>query len=81
MTPIAKGIYVNSTHYSYTLCEGCLLTDGTTFATNTASGVLGWALSTAAPSVKSSHSSALNRHVLQGSYGLQVSAAKSSNYA
>lgn len=45
MTPIAKGTYVNSTHYSYTfLCEGCLLTDGTTFATNTTSGVLGCAL-------------------------------------
>ncbi|XTI94911.1 iron reductase domain protein [Cenococcum geophilum] len=68
MTPIAKGTYVNSTHYSYTfLCEGCLLTDGTTFATNTTSGL--------------SHSSTLNRHTLQGSYDLQVSAAESSNYA
>jgi len=36
LPPIAKGTYVNSTHYPYTfLCEGCLLIDGTTFATNT----------------------------------------------
>lgn len=41
------------------------MTDGTTFATNTTSGVLGWALSTAAPSVKLSHSSALDRHALR----------------
>ncbi|OCL14594.1 iron reductase domain protein [Glonium stellatum] len=81
MTPIAKGTYINSTHFSYTfLCKACILADGTTFTANATSGVLGWALSTAAPSTKSSHSSALNRHSAQGNFGVQLSAAMSNNY-
>ncbi|KUJ08885.1 CBD9-like protein [Mollisia scopiformis] len=82
MTPIAAGTYTNATHWSYAfLCKGCILADGTTFASNASTDVLGWAFATAAPTMPAAHGSALPKHSTQGNYGMSFSAARTAKYA
>ncbi|KAK7532811.1 GMC oxidoreductase, partial [Phyllosticta citribraziliensis] len=81
--PIAKGTFVNSTHYSYTfLCKNCITGDTDAFDVSTTTAVLGWALSDTAPSTPSSASSVLKYHSTGfGEFGLKVADAESANYA
>jgi hypothetical protein len=81
MTPVASGTYVNATHWSYTfLCSGCVLSDGTTFAANATTDVLGWAFATAAPATPASHSSTLAKHSSQGNYGMSFTTARTAKF-
>ena len=80
-TPIAAGTFVNSTHWAYTfLCSNCIATDGTTFKASDASGSIGWALNSAAPTSAATGSS-LARHSGEGQAKLDLSGAKSAMYA
>lgn len=82
MVPIAAGTYTNSTAWSYTfLCKACILSDGTTFASNATTDVLGWAFATAAPTTPANHASTLPKHASQGNYGMDFSSARSAKYA
>lgn len=81
-TPIANGTYVNSTHWTYTfLCSKCIQTDGTTFAANASSTVLGYALSSAAPSNKANAASSVSKHSSQGQVNFDLVKARSKNFA
>lgn len=81
MTPIASGTYVNATHWSLTfLCSRCVLADGTTFAANASTDVLGWAFATAAPATPASHNSSLPRHSSQGNYGMSFTSARTAKF-
>ncbi|CZR55033.1 uncharacterized protein PAC_04919 [Phialocephala subalpina] len=82
ITPIDAGTYTNATHWSLTfLCKGCILTDGTTFASNASTDVLGWAFATAAPATPANHASTLPKHGSQGNYGISFAAARTAKYA
>jgi len=81
MIPISHGTYVNSTHFSYNfLCKGCLLTDGTTFTTDSGFTVLGWAYSTNAPVTPASANTNFTEHSAEGNYGLDVADAQSVDF-
>ncbi|KAF2193692.1 iron reductase domain protein [Zopfia rhizophila CBS 207.26] len=82
MSPIANGTYVNGTHFTYTfLCSKCILADKTTFAPDAAQPTLGWAFNTAAPSQKASASSMMNKHSVEGNYIIDMTKARSANFA
>jgi len=81
-TPIAAGTYTNATHWSYVfVCAGCIATDNTTFAAAATAGTFGWAVNAAAPATPASSSSSLSKHTAQGTYSLDLTAAKSAQYA
>jgi len=78
LVPIANGTYTNTTHWSLTfLCKACILTDGTTFARASATDVLGWAYSSAAPATPASKSTTFTKHTKQGQYSADLAAARS----
>jgi hypothetical protein len=80
-TPIAAGTYTNATHWSYVfVCAGCIATDGTTFNNTATAGTFGWAVNAAAPATPASTSTSLSKHTAQGTYTLDLGAAKSANY-
>ncbi|KAF2812367.1 CBD9-like protein [Mytilinidion resinicola] len=82
VTPIVSGTYINSTHYTHTfLRRNCIASDGTTFASNSSVGVIGWAMSTTALVSASNHAPSLNHHANQGNHGVNFEAANSADYA
>lgn len=83
VSPIANGTFVNSTHLAYTfLCTGCMGLD-LSFAGNSTSITLGWALGTKAVTNPSSASTASFAYHDGGfgNFGLTLSSATSANYA
>ncbi|TVY38146.1 Cellobiose dehydrogenase [Lachnellula subtilissima] len=83
MSPISNGTFVNSTHMAYTfLCSGCM---GLTlsFAGNSTSITLGWALGTQSVTNPSSASTASFTYHDGGfgNFGLTLSSATSASYA
>lgn len=81
-TPIPAGTYTNATHWSYVfVCAGCIATDGTTFNNTAAASTFGWAINAAAPATPASSSTTLAKHTAQGTYTLDLGAAKSASYA
>ncbi|KAK1999500.1 GMC oxidoreductase [Colletotrichum falcatum] len=83
LRPIASGISVNGTAFTYTfLCQGCITGDDTTFTGNVDTTTFGWAYSTTALSDTSSASVALNYHGAGfGLFGANLAEAKSADYA
>ncbi|KAH8678689.1 hypothetical protein BGZ60DRAFT_428519 [Tricladium varicosporioides] len=83
MKEISAGTYVNSTHFVYTfLCQNCMsMADGSSFSPTDPLAVMGFAISTAAPTTKTSLTTAFPRHSSQGSYQLDVTKGYSSQYA
>ena len=83
MIPIAKGTAVTKTDFTYTfLCRGCITNDILSFSPTESGTVFGWAFSNTAVASPSSPSSVLNFHSAgYGDYGVQLSKAKSANYA
>ncbi|KAH9209434.1 hypothetical protein DL95DRAFT_413893 [Leptodontidium sp. 2 PMI_412] len=78
LIPIANGTYTNTTHWSLTfLCKACILTDGTTFARAAATDMLGWAYNSAAPATPASKSTTFTKHIAQGQYAVNLTAARS----
>ncbi|TVY17652.1 Cellobiose dehydrogenase [Lachnellula arida] len=83
LSPIANGTFVNSTHLAYTfLCTGCMGLD-LSFAGNSTSITLGWALGTQAVTNPSSASTASFTYHDGGfgEFGLTLSSATSASYA
>ncbi|EFQ36273.1 GMC oxidoreductase [Colletotrichum graminicola] len=83
LKPIASGISVNETSFTYTfLCQGCITGDETTFTGTADITTFGWAYSTTALSDTSSASVALNYHGAGfGLFGANLADAKSADYA
>ncbi|KAK2008705.1 GMC oxidoreductase [Colletotrichum eremochloae] len=83
LKPIASGISVNETSFTYTfLCQGCITGDDTTFTGTADTTTFGWAYSTTALSDTASASVALNYHGAGfGLFGANLAEAKSADYA
>ncbi|KAF2088675.1 hypothetical protein K490DRAFT_23427, partial [Saccharata proteae CBS 121410] len=83
LSPISKGTFVNSTHYSYTfLCTDCITGDSQSFDVTDDTAVMGWALSDTAPTTPAKSNSVLGYHSAGfGEYGMQLSKAKSADYS
>ncbi|KAH8646140.1 hypothetical protein BX600DRAFT_518992 [Xylariales sp. PMI_506] len=89
LNPIPQGTFVTDDEgetpgsFTYTfLCEGCILTDGRTFATNTTtSPILGWTHSTTALQDPSDDVATLNFHDNYGSWVLNLTGAGSPDFA
>ncbi|KAK1960109.1 GMC oxidoreductase [Colletotrichum sublineola] len=83
LKPIASGITVNETSFTYTfLCQGCITGDDTTFTGTADTTTFGWAYSTTALSDTASASVALNYHGAGfGLFGANLAEAKSADYA
>ncbi|KAK1569690.1 GMC oxidoreductase [Colletotrichum navitas] len=83
LKPIASGVSVNETSFTYTfLCQGCITGDETTFTGTADTTTFGWAYSTTALSDTSSASVALNYHGAGfGLFGANLAEAKSADYA
>ncbi|KAK7179960.1 hypothetical protein DPSP01_009872 [Paraphaeosphaeria sporulosa] len=80
--PIANGTYTNSTHWTYTfVCSKCIQSDGTTFAANDNTTVLGYALSSAAPSQKGNAASSVSKHSSEGQATFDLVKARSKDFA
>ncbi|KAH6662656.1 cellobiose dehydrogenase [Plectosphaerella plurivora] len=80
---IPSGTSFDGTTFTYTfLCEGCIQTDGTTFAADESPASLGYGRSTGTINAPSNPASALNFHA--GGYGLfdvDLAAARSADFA
>ncbi|CAH0028205.1 unnamed protein product [Clonostachys rhizophaga] len=83
LKPIPAGNSIDDTSFTYTfLCEGCLQTDGSTFAADASSANIGYGLAASAVSSPSSPSSALGFHSSGfGLFGVDIAAARSSKFA
>ncbi|KAL5418351.1 hypothetical protein PMIN03_001073 [Paraphaeosphaeria minitans] len=80
--PIANGTYTNTTHWTYTfVCSKCIQSDGTTFAANENTTVLGYALSSATPSQKGNAASSVSKHSSQGQAAFDLVKARSKDFA
>ncbi|KAF2147058.1 uncharacterized protein K452DRAFT_214995, partial [Aplosporella prunicola CBS 121167] len=80
--PIAEGVSVNSTHYTYTfLCKDCIVGDSSTFKVSAESAVLGWAVSDDAPTSPASTDAKLLYHSTGfGAFGMPIAKAESADY-
>jgi len=83
LIPITAGTSFDGTTYTYTfLCEGCVQTDGSTFASNATTAVLGWGLANASPASPADSSSTLGFHAGGfGLFGVDMTAARSASFA
>lgn len=82
LKPIPQGTFVNSTGWTFTfLCSNCILTDGRTFLSNATNPYLGWTQSTTALQNPSDPDAVLNFHDNFGSWGVDLAAAKSPDFA
>lgn len=82
-TPIAKGTFVNSTHYSYTfLCQGCLTVAPNFQGSNTVSSALGWYFSTISlPEQSNANGPLTNYNEGNDVFALTFKNAQSSDFA
>ncbi|KAF1955403.1 FAD/NAD(P)-binding domain-containing protein [Byssothecium circinans] len=83
LKPIATGTSFDGTTYTYTfLCQGCIQTDGSTFAAGASTANLGWALANASPASPADSSATLGFHSGGfGLFGLNMAAARSASFA
>jgi cellobiose dehydrogenase (acceptor) len=82
LNPIAQGTFVNSTGWTFTfLCSNCITTDGRTFFSNATNPYLGWTQSTTALQNPSDPDAVLNFHDYFGSWGVNLTAAQSPDFA
>ena len=83
LLPIAKGTSVTGNSFTYTfVCQGCITNTAMSFSSTEAGTVFGWALSNITVATPSSPSSPLNFHTHgYGDYGVNLTEAKSPNYA
>ncbi|KAI0599606.1 hypothetical protein F4775DRAFT_550650 [Biscogniauxia sp. FL1348] len=83
LSPIAKGTFVNSTHYSATfVCGGCITGGSDSFSTDSDLAVMAYAYSTSAVTDPTDTSTALSYHSAGFSgFGQNLAAAKSVQYA
>ncbi|PVH75345.1 hypothetical protein DL98DRAFT_644267 [Cadophora sp. DSE1049] len=83
LKPIRTGTSFDGSTYTYTfLCEGCVQTDGSTFAADASTATLGWGLANASPASPADSSSTLGFHAGGfGLFGVDMAAARSSSFA
>ncbi|CAL3973404.1 unnamed protein product [Diplocarpon coronariae] len=83
LKPIAAGTSSDGTTYTFTfLCEGCVQTDGSTFAADASTTSLGWAVADVTPSPPEAPSSSLQYHSSgYGLFGVDLAAARSASFA
>lgn len=81
-SPIAKGTFINSTHFSYTfLCSDCIVGNLTTFAATDATYNLGYAVSGTNPIDPTNAATDLSYHSqAYGEYAMMLSNSSSPNY-
>ncbi|KAM0278614.1 hypothetical protein ACHAQH_005089 [Verticillium albo-atrum] len=80
---IAAGTSFDGTTYTYTfLCEGCIQTDGTTFAADASTADVGYGMAAAAVSAPTNPASPLTFHTAGfGLFDVDLAAAQSSEFA
>ena len=82
LSPIPKGTFVNSTHYSATfLCGGCITGDEDTFKPTDETGVFAYAVANTAVATPADPASALTFHSSFSGFGMSLADAKSADYA
>ncbi|KAM0322004.1 hypothetical protein ACHAQA_009746 [Verticillium albo-atrum] len=83
LKPIAQGTSFDGTTYTYTfLCEGCIQTDGTTFAADASPATLGYGLAAGALSAPTNPATPLTFHAAGfGLFSVDLAAAQSSDFA
>ncbi|PBP22038.1 cellobiose dehydrogenase [Diplocarpon rosae] len=83
LKPIPAGTTFDGTTYTYTfLCEGCLQTDGSTFAADAATANLGWAHADKTPTPPAEAGATLGYHSTGfGLFGVDLAGAKSASFA
>ncbi|KAI1073539.1 hypothetical protein F5B20DRAFT_566693 [Whalleya microplaca] len=82
LSPIEKGTFVNSTHFSATfLCGGCITGGDDSFSADDTEATFAYAYSTTAVTDPTDSSTALSYHAAGFSgFGMSLTAAKSANY-